>query len=213
MKGRTLRYCSNGGIALGDRDEPVSKRMSRRARTPHAQHRVGEDVEGDEQAVVALHHRVVRPARAASRPRAESTLRTARGKALGVRADGGRSNAGCRGARRPSASASATRRSSSTSTPVSPSTTVSSAPPRPEGDHRASARLRLDGHDAEVLLARQQHAAGRDTAPGSPRRTPPEELDVPGRPGSQRAPVRAVADDGQRHAGRRQASMARSTRL
>ena len=36
------------------------------------------------------------------------------------------------------------------------STTVSSAPPRAEGDDRPAAGLRLERHDAEILFARQQ---------------------------------------------------------
>ena len=88
-----------------------------------------------------------------------------------------RSNAIRRARAMPAAKASAV--GSGTSTPVTPSMTVSSAPPRPSAIDRPSARLRFDGHDAEVLFAGQQHrrrAAIEIAHVGVGQR--PEQLDV-----------------------------------
>ena len=94
--------------------------------------------------------------------------------------------------------------------------TVSSAPPRAERHDRAAARLRLDGHDAEVLLAGQDHGAGargtRRAASSSVSR--PRNFDAARRPAARAARGRArrrrcaAAAPASAHA-----SMARSIRL
>ena len=66
-----------------------------------------------------------------------------------------RSNGSCLARAMPAASASGV--GSSTSTPVTPSMTVSSAPPRAERNDGRAAGLRLDRRDAEIFFARKQH--------------------------------------------------------
>ena len=58
------------------------------------------------------------------------------------------------------ASRTSRHRRAATSHPVWPSSTVSSAPPARGGDHRPTRRLRLDGGDAELLDAGNDHRAG-----------------------------------------------------
>ena len=114
-----------------------------------------------------------------------------------------RSNRGDNARVMPSANASAV--GSDTSTPVTSSTTVSSAPHLLRATTGAAAGLRFDGHDAEVFLARHQHHAGaaiqipklsvglasRETASRSPSRAGPLEARALG----------TVADDAQGHLG------------
>ena len=57
------------------------------------------------------------------------------------------------------ASASASRVAAGTSTPVSPSITVSRTPPRVDGDHRPPGGLGLDGGDPELLDVRHDQRA------------------------------------------------------
>ena len=133
--------------------------------------RVGDDVERDEQPVVP-DHRAAASDRTARRRALPSRRRSARGRS--ARRGGGWRRRRTRRARRVdrSPSANASVDGSSTSRPVSPGTTVSSAPPRAERDHRPAARLGLERDDAEVLLAGQQRRRRRGgTDRESPRPT------------------------------------------
>ena len=168
---------------------------------------VGDDVERDEQAVVALYHRASpagghrcrvdgvsdvaarsargenRSACARMRPRSKRPCPRARGDA--------------RRRRRPASG-------SSTSTPVSPSTTVSSAPPRASATTGRPQACASSGHDAEVLFAGQEHGRGaRDTARASSSSDArPRNSHVgAGQRARARRALGPVADDRQRHAG------------
>ena len=121
------------------------------------------DVEGDEQAVVPPHHDACGLRQCGMRgpplPRETDCLELLQEllarEALGVRADGGAVER-----RSPDTSSSAVgerrgRVAVGTSTPVTPSTTVSRRRP-PERDDRAAARLGFDRHHAEILDPGQQ---------------------------------------------------------
>ena len=142
-----------------------------------AEHRVGEDVEGDQQPVVPLYHRAGR--RPACRDeRCDLVGERARPKPLGMRG-GSRRIERRRSPRRAMPSANASAVGSLDQHAGLAVTTVSSAPPRAERDDRPAARLRLERDDAEVFFAGQQRRPPRgDTARESLRRAPAEELDV-----------------------------------
>ena len=107
-----------------------------------------------------------------------------------------------RRAAEPNASAKASAVGSDTSTPVTPSRTVSSAPPRAERDDRTSAGLGLDRDDAEVLLAGQHDRRGAAIqVPDLVVGLVAQELDgASGRVRPQPIPFRPLADDAERQA-------------
>ena len=174
------------------------------------------DVAGDEQAVVAPYHRCSLAAlsvcsMAASDLGGESLP----AESLRVPADDGRRRSGASAAsRRPAASACgpAPRHQHAG---LAGNDGFERAALRAR-HHRPAAGLRLDGHNPEVLLARQDDGGGaRGTARGSrrscgcPRNSTPR-----GRGGREPGAVRPVADDAQRVCpARRAASMATSMRL
>ena len=170
------------------------------ARQP--EQRVGDDVERDEQAVVPDHRRV-RPRHRVDQ-RFHLVAEALAAEPFGVCADRGRIERPVdRRARSPSANASGV--GSSTSTPVSPATTVSSAPPRPSattGRPQACASSgtmpKSSSPGSSTTAARGGRASRISSSDSRPRNsTSPSGATL------ERGALGAVADDLQRHAGQR----------
>ena len=141
---------------------------------------VRDDVERDEQAVVAPYHARRPPvAHRVVDDRRHLVAEPGAAEALGVAADGGGVEPMRRARRRIAVGERRGRRLVDQHAGLARDDRLERAAPA-ERDHRAAARLRLDRHDAEVLFAGQQHDGGRARyrSRTSSSSTAAEELDV-----------------------------------